>query len=1401
MNQEQARDHIKKTFESDFDRKRFGEFIAQMLKSVDFSKEFQLSGNHVRQAFQDKVSSYERIGTYTDINGEKIDVLIVNLRRKELLERARKGLRNFVADYLQSERGFDKTAVLAAYAVKSEDGKYLARTGWRFSYVTLEKDLRQNDRGKFKEEIVHITPARRYSFRVGDSEETNTAQNRFFTLLKSQSSPTLAQIEEAFSIDKLNKDFYDSYEQLLQKVSDALIEVRKENKNLDTHWKEKFFEDEDVTNDAHDPHKRTKDFAKKLLGQIIFLYFLQRKGWLGVKRNEHYGEGDRNFLENIFDNRENDYQNYAPFRNRTNSFFNDVLKHIFYDALAVEHTKDIFSNSDLRFPFLNGGLFEAKFDWNEYDIPLPDVVFSNEEKKGEETGTGIFDVFDRFNFTANESEPSEIEVAIDPEMLGRVFENQLLKEERGSKGTFYTPRVIVNYMCRESLLNYLSTHFTDKSLKKRPAHLKSETNEHKQLKIGETDNKVAAPTFDELKNFISFADSSYDYQQGGAQKDEKKMFPPSIVENAAEIDWLLQDVKICDPAIGSGAFPVGLLQEIVRLREAIAPLINETRNEADDEFSLIYQLKLHAIQNSIYGVDIETSAVDIARLRLWLSLIVDEQKREKIRTLPNLDYKIMQGNSLLEEFGGVRLVPDDIFKRRPQTIETESSEEEIFLEQLRAELFSVRKAEGNNSIKALKLTRDFDQLKKVIDNRKKDSSPKITDSRFFEQSRNQDYFAEIDRVHREFFEAQSESLKKRLRIDLEIAILRYVNNHLNERENHYAGLIEKYETEIADEERNLKERLKKDVETKKLKDLRRDLQIAETAIKDLNETRVELKKLWLIDDEQNADKDLANINRNNITDAQTKPFFLWEIQFLEVFRDNGGFDIVIANPPYVRSERITKYKDALKRAFPEVFAGTADILVYFYARGWNILRDKGNLVFITSNSFLNSGFGENLRGFLQKRTRINQIIDFAETPIFDATTEVCVLSFNRQNPNGNKINAAKWNKKQPIVELPETIDKQMFLLPQVQLKTEMWRLEEATIIDLLEKLESSGKTLGKFTADKFYYGIKTGFNDAFVVDEVTKERLIAEDESSREVLKPFLRGRDIKRWKVESANIWLIYVPWHFPLHLDPEIKGASKIAEKKFAESYPAIYKHLSKYKEQLSARNKAETGIRYEWYALQRWASDYWEEFETPKIVYQDIARYFGMAWDDSGALLANTCYFIPNASKYLLGVLLSSAMRFYVGKTIGSDEGGFIRLFSIHVKNFPIPDAEDWQKEIIEKFVEYILFLKKNTESLTAAPLFENKPNTFVKDANIIVSYFEAIIDGLVYELFLPDELREAGKEFFALLKKVKLSALDGSNNEEIIRTVYQTLHAENHPVRQNLFLLDSIESIRIILGKNE
>ena len=353
----------------------------------------------------------------------------------------------------------------------------------------------------------------------------------------------------------------------------------------------------------------TVDFAKKLLGQIVFLYFLQKKGWFGVAREENWGFGSKNFLRELFNKKHGDYQN----------FFNDILEPLFYEALRLEHSGDYYSRFNCRIPFLNGGLFDplGDYNWWNTDILLSDEFFSNDRKiKGGDTGNGVLDIFDRYNFTVKEDEPLEKEVAIDPEMLGKVFENLLEVKDRKSKGTYYTPREIVHYMCQESLANYLAA---------------------------ELEGKVSKEEIDVL---IKHAEYVVEHESGvfnEGHETEKFAFnlSPSVRKHASFIDSSLASIRICDPAVGSGAFPVGMMNEIIRIRNTLTHYIGRSDERKP------YHFKRQAIQNCIYGVDIDPGAVEIAKLRLWLSLIVDEEERDKIQPLPNLDFKIVQGNSLL----------------------------------------------------------------------------------------------------------------------------------------------------------------------------------------------------------------------------------------------------------------------------------------------------------------------------------------------------------------------------------------------------------------------------------------------------------------------------------------------------------------------------------------------------------------------------------------------------------------------------------------------------------------------------------------------------------------------------------------------------------------------------------
>ncbi len=603
MNREEARKTVEATFNNPFDEERFRIFINNLLPNIDLSKEFTRSGQIVPKSYSDYITHYKRLGKYTDIKGNELDVLIVPLKNPSSLDRARTMQRNFISWYLKEHGGKDY-ALVSYYHNDLED--------WRFSFVKMEYKWEETEGGKIKVE-EELTPARRFSFLVGKNEPNHTAQQYLVPLLEKKESVLIVDIEKAFNVESVTREFFTKYRELFLELKDELDKLVEQDNRI-----KKDFTDKNID---------TENFAKKLLGQIVFLYFLQKKGWLGVGKDENsnfkkWGEGVKDFLRRLF-NKEN-YKN----------FFNDILEPLFYEALATKRDDDYYSHFDCKIPFLNGGLFEPinNYDWVNTYINIPDEIFSNtiRTKQGD-IGTGILDVFERYNFTVKEDEPLDKEVAVDPEMLGKVFENLLEVKDRKSKGTYYTPREIVHYMCRESLINYL-----DSALNPNPDNLK--------IKKEDTSKLI------HLGDLVSFNDlakikgaKSYDFE-----------LPESIRENANIIDEKLEGIKICDPAIGSGAFPVGMMSEIVKARDVLTNYIDDKKNRT------IYNFKCHAIQESIYGVDIDPSAVDIAKLRLWLSLVVDEEEYKTIKPLPNLDYKIMQGNSLLEEYGGIKLFDEKL---------------------------------------------------------------------------------------------------------------------------------------------------------------------------------------------------------------------------------------------------------------------------------------------------------------------------------------------------------------------------------------------------------------------------------------------------------------------------------------------------------------------------------------------------------------------------------------------------------------------------------------------------------------------------------------------------------------------------------------------------------------------
>lgn len=646
MDKRQAQEHIKEVLNQSFDRERFEYFIRNLLNDFE-ARDNSYSGSLIPEAFRDHVAHYRRIGKYTDPEGEQLDILVIQTRSVKKLERTRTALRNFVVRHLKT---FEKQYALAAFYSKEDDG-----AEWRFSFVKIDYETKKGEKGKIKVE-EELVPAKRFSFLVGKYEDAHTAQKQLLPLLTNDHSDPLiikeedgdGSIEGAFSVHKVTDEFYEQYKELYLKLA--------ENQSLVDALQQKGID--------------VERFVKKLLGQIVFLYFIQKKGWLGVQKEKKMGEGSKRFLQDRFELTEQNGENY----------YNSFLRYLFYEALAREHNdegfKYFYKRLNCKIPFLNGGLFEADFDWEHTDFTIPNNLFRNNEKnKAGDKGTGILDVFDRYNFTIKEDEPLEKEVAVDPEMLGKVFENMLEIKERKSKGAYYTPREIVHYMCQESLIHYLDNTMNDYTASYQPlgenqSSMFGGSGDKKGNLSLEIENKgnIRVPKED-IELFIRKGHLALEHettvQSKGKETDSYKFkLPESIRSNAKNLDKALADIKICDPAIGSGAFPVGLLHEIVTARQVLNSFLQR------DGYTP-YHLKRHAIQDSIYGVDIDASAIDIARLRLWLSMIVDEEDYDMIEALPNLDYKIVCGNSLIG-------LPENVMRNLDIEKELETLKEEFF---------------------------------------------------------------------------------------------------------------------------------------------------------------------------------------------------------------------------------------------------------------------------------------------------------------------------------------------------------------------------------------------------------------------------------------------------------------------------------------------------------------------------------------------------------------------------------------------------------------------------------------------------------------------------------------------------------------------------------------------------
>ncbi len=709
---------------------------------------------------------------------------------------------------------------------------------------------------------------------------------------KADNRPIRAAIEHAFDVEPVTKQFFAEYRRIFEGA-----------KKL-------------VTGFESDEDRHL--FVQTLFNRLMFVHFLSRKGWLT------FGDGeDRADYLNAL------WEDYKDDQTESN-FHENRLRLLFFSGLNNPQSSDLtneaaFGGSYLHsrigpVPFLNGGLFEETDLDKQARVP------------NEAIEPLLRELFDKFNFTVMESTPFDIEVAVDPEMLGKVFEE--LVTGRHESGSYYTPRPVVSFMCREALKGYLEG--------------------------------VTGLDAEAIARFV----------------DERNASGIPLAEARAAGE-ALDEVAVVDPACGSGAYLLGMMQELVEL--------HTTLYNAGVDSKSIYELKLHIIERNLHGVDLDGFAVNIAMLRLWLSLAIDYEG-ERPEPLPNLDFKIVRGDSLLG--------PD------PSALSFNRVHiEKSGLERLKGEYL-----------------RSFDGFEKT-------------------------------------------------RLRGEIAAAR------------------------------------------------------EQVRADLGGSAVP----------------------EGVVD--------WRVEFAEVFAAKGGFAIAIANPPYERQEQISGSKENLKLLYADVYAGRADYLVYFYSRAVQSLRDGGTLAFISSNKYMRAGYGKGLRTYLSSRLTLSQVVDFADLPVFSATAYPSIVVGRKAHPNeddklrvadlGVPIRRAVAAKDLPVTT--ETVNRVMDGLPalldghavddypRTMLREDGWVLEDLAVVHLFERLMSQGTPLGEFVEGRIYMGIKTGLNQAFVIDKTKRDELIGADPRSAGLIKPWLRGKDIHQWQARPAGLFIIFASRGVDIRQYPE--------------------------------------------------------------------------------------------------------------------------------------------------------------------------------------------------------------------------------------------------------------------------
>ena len=944
-------------------------------------------------------------------------------------------------------------------------------------------------------------------------------------------------------------------------------------------------------------------------------------------------------------------------------------------------------------PFVNGGLFDCLdnveqnghvYSWDGFSnnvrfrdgslksALIPDRLFFGGEttvdlseffEKGASAKSvkvrGIINILKDYVFTIEENTPLDEDVALDPELLGKVFENLLgcynpetKQMARNATGSFYTPREIVNYMVKVSLKSYLTRAC--------PA--------------------VAAAEIDALV-------------EGTAELVDL----PSVKASAKDILVALFKAKILDPACGSGAFPMGIMSAMVGILRTVDPdnlhwyeiVLKESLDEAaavadigdEEERAALkaqieydfkervshpdYARKLYVIEHCIFGSDIQPIAAQISRLRFFITLLCEQSKSDDpaknygITPLPNLESNFVAANSLLS-----------------------------------IDLKDMRELLGQKKIVSL--------------------------------------VKQLHAIRHQLFLPKTSDRKRRLKrkdADLREAIAVAAEGLYDENVEQKCAMLER-EIKRCDEALAT-------LGADDFEDLATDVEEVDLfGNKTVTKKKVVGKGNALLKEKAKAESEinsLKNASRKVRLLADIKRLVAWNpfaFNVAESFLDpewmfgvKDGFDIVIGNPPYIQlqingGELAGFYED---KGF-KVFNRMGDIYCLFYERGHKLLGENGVLCYITSDKWMRNSYGDKLRDYFVENTDCRLLIDFDDLQIFEAATvETNILLFGQEPSRNSHLMCCSIKTLTDAGLLEQVSSRACECSFEVG---ESWVVATPIEQNILKKVARKGRAISECNIE-INFGLKTGLNDAFIVTNEQRDELIKIDSRTAEMTKPLLRGRDIRRFGYNWSGLWLLFVPWHFPLQDDETIEGASNKAEELFSQDYPAVYNYLLGFKEPLMQRNSKEVGIRYEWYALQRWGANYKENFLKPKIVWGEIADSPKFAYDDKGDFYCEATTFMMTGEELpLMYLFLNSRLCLHCFSKIGTATGmGTLRWKKYKLEQLRVPVEYDAHR--VNSLVDRILVAKKN-------------------DPASDTSAIEEEIDELVFDLYgLTAEEREIVK----------------------------------------------------------